>query len=196
MRLREIIQKNMNEIEYASNIVPFRTNVDNLEIIGHMENRDIAIIQDNNHEIYIMKTEDDKMMAYVALSKHTINGYYPINQFENVSKTPGAITALIAFLVSNKKYKLTFDKTEPLTYDGLQWLLKLIKNKGRGFTITDNTGHFPLAQDVIDDWNNSRNDNTPGKINVFIENKNHKIQTKNDNLIKQPFQILFDERFL
>lgn len=190
MRYKEIIK----EIDYADAIRKFRADISGAEIVGTMQHRDIVLLQDSNHEIYIMRDEDGRsMMSYVALSKHLIDGYHPINQLENVSGIPGSVTTIIAFLVANKRYKLVLDRDEGLTDDGITWLLKLIKSGGRGFTVTDNTGKFPDYDVTHDEWKKAKYMREPGGTSIFIENRVYKPGIKEDGLIKSSYRILFDK---
>lgn len=194
MRAKEFI----SEIDYAVDINPYNPDISKSKYIGTMQHRNIVLIDGGDHNIFVMIDNDDKTpMAYVALNKNSINGFYPINQMENLTGTSGAITSIMGFLVSNLKYKLTFDKNEPLTLSGLQWLLKLLKHNGRGFKIYDQTGKFPDIDEIKDEWDKSMiSHNDIGTISFFIENNGIVPGIKENNIIKTPYKILFDTRFL
>ena len=159
------------EIDYASGIPPLHIDLAQTIQVGTIENQQVFGIEDSQNEIYMFIVAE-KVTTYIAVSKQEINGHHCLRRLENISAPKGSITALCVFLISKKNYKLVIDKSEPLTYAGLNWIVKLIQSGGRGMKISDEFGKMPDVNSLVKEWENTRINYSPGSTSIFIENKN------------------------
>lgn len=181
MKIAEILR----EIDYASGIMPLNVDIKDAIKVGDIDNHPAWSIEDSNVIIYFF-TNAGKISAYIAISKTAQNGYRAIVRMANISAPKGSITALIAWVISTLSVKLKLSNDESLTIDSMQWLSKLIKSGGRGFTITDQTGKIPDVIKLHREWEYARQNYISGPTTIYIENKNIKLKSINENSLLSP----------
>jgi len=173
MRAREFI----NEILYSNNISnssmilsALNPKIDNK--IGIVDHHPVHIKDGGNCIIYYLIDDKSNIQCYIIVEKNKSNGYNVFRQAEKVDKNKkGTMTALVQFLVSNN-IKLLIKNSEPMTMDGLEWVIGLINNP-RGLNIHDDNNKKITPQELDDEWTYSLNNpGQIGKINIYIESKN------------------------
>jgi hypothetical protein len=173
MRAREFI----NEILYSNNISnssmilsELNPKIDNK--IGIVDHHPVHIKDGGNCIIYYLIDDKSNIQCYIIVEKNKSNGYNVFRQAEKVDKNKkGTMTALVQFLVSNN-IKLLIKNSEPMTMDGLEWVIGLINNP-RGLNIHDDNNKKITPQELDDEWTYSLNNpGQIGKINIYIESKN------------------------
>lgn len=192
MKINEIL----NEIGYASDIVSLSNKLDTLgEQIGLADNLPVFLYSDSSADFYIIKNEEGtKALGYIALSGENIH------QFENLAKQPGTISALLAFLTQKLKLKLVFAADEPLTLDGLSWLIKTIRAGGRGFSISDQDGQLVDVRKLEIEWREALDNpdqNWHGSTVIIIESLQKidlRIFKETSGLLKPAMKYRNDER--
>lgn len=175
------INKIINEIAYASATQPMvEIDLDLAEQAGDIDGEIVWKFSQGPDTVYFLKIHN-RIAAYIVLGNE-INGYYHLQRMENLTKLKGSITALVIFVTSKLHLKLIIPNTEPLTYFGLTWLYKLIKGRGRGLKLSDQSGNFPDEKMITAEWYRAQEDFVNGSVTngptaIFIENK---------NILKQP----------
>lgn len=182
MKIAEILC----EIDYASGIMPLNVDITNAIKVGDIDNQPVWSIEDSHVIIYFF-TNAEKISAYIAISKTAQDGYRAIVRMANISAPKGSITALIAWVISTLSVKLKINNDESLTMDSMQWLSKLIKSGGRGFTIKDQTGKIPDVLKLQREWEYARQNYISGPTTIYIENKNIKLKSIHENSLLSPY---------
>ena len=138
--------------------------ISNSEIVGEIERRDVWEFSAGNQELYFFVTSSNTIAAFALLLGSSIRGV------RNISGVRGQVTSLISFVVHtlNRPLKITSD--EPLTGDGLDWIVSLIKAGGRGLKLTDQRGNYPNAAAIKDEWY-SLDPDEQGPSEIIIEGK-------------------------
>lgn len=128
-----------------------------------------------NNEFYMLIDDKHDLQAFLVTKKAAnYPSYEELYRMENVTKIHGLITAIMISLVGAGR-KFVIDKNEPLTEEGLKWLLSIIGAGGRGLKITGN--NLDINQ-IEKEWQDSQFDPTyKSSIEFFIENKNIEKET-------------------
>lgn len=137
--------------------------ISNSEIIGEIERRDVWKFSSDNQELFFFAA-NNVIAAFVLLIDSNIRGV------RNISGLGGQVTSLISFVVHKLNRPLKITSAEPLTGDGLDWIISLIKANGRGLKLTDQDGNYPSAVAIKDEWY-SLDPNDSGPSSIIIEGK-------------------------
>lgn len=191
----------INEIEYASGIQSLASHltIDKSNHIGNVDSQQIFQMDLGNGVCYFLYDPNNQTyLSYVASSNQTENGYSPLNQIENISGTPGSVSALLYFLINNKGMKFIISSNEPLTDKGLAWLIKTIQSDRGLFTIKDQSGISIDTKELSAEWEETRTDPSyQGKISVIIESTGKEnysnIFESTAGLLKSPYRIFKDK---
>lgn len=187
----------VDEIEYASGIrsVAQHLSVEKATHLGMVDNHNIYEQDLGNSTAYFL-VDNDNILAYVALDDQ-----HRLKQLENITKIAGAVTTILYFLTRKKGYKIVIDKTEPLTLDGLNWLVKLIISDRNLFKITDQSGNSPSIDDIKKEWEDVRTGKKQnGEIGIVIENTGIDVTRIFEDapigLLKPAYKILHDSSLI
>lgn len=144
MKIRDIIR----EFDYTPGTKPLRISdaklISNGYLEGDIDTRDVYRYDEDGQSVIFFE-RDKTVVAYVVISGQNIHG------IRNVSGTPGLVTALIAFCVSEYG-PMTFTNREPFFPEGFKWLKSFLEAKGRGMTVVDQTGNFPDIAHLELEW--------------------------------------------
>lgn len=198
MLIKELANYRLDEIGFASNIqMPNFSSVDisKLSPIGYIDNEDVFVINEPTYDVYFFK-QNNQISCYVALGSQIINGYKDLIRVHKINNAPkGAITTLIMFFRKNG-IKIRISDTEPLTHQGINWLIKLIQNP-RGLKITNQSGNAIDVKSLHNEWVNAFNTNIDGPTSIYIEGKivKHDLLEKWDGkgVLRPSFRYLHDE---
>lgn len=159
-----VTEDGMNEIDHAdaldsSNISP-NTLMQSGKVIGNIEGNDIVMLSKGNQTVYILKV-NDQATALVGFEGKNLKN------IKNFTQAPGVIRALIGYLVHKKNMKIVVSPNEPLTSDGLKWIIKLIKDP-RGLVIKDRVGKDIDPMQLNQEWQTAKKTGTPGTTGITI----------------------------
>jgi hypothetical protein len=156
----------LNEIGYADTLgelsIPPESIIKNSRDVGVIDGQHVFAYEQASTTLYFFKSPNDTFDALVLLDGNHIRAV------KNYSKQPGAITALIGFIVHRLNMPLEIASTEQLTSDGFRWLKMLLQRNGKGFTIVDNHGRFPDVGKLEQEWIASRKSDQPGTTSIRI----------------------------
>lgn len=130
------------------------------KVIGQIEGYDVMKAAAGSQEVYFL-VSDDKVHSLLGFD----NGY--LKNIKNVSKQSGVVRALLGYLVHIQKQPIEISPTEPLTPDGLRWVLHLIE-KPRGLVITNQDNESINVKDLKKEWSQSKETGTPGTTSITI----------------------------
>lgn len=164
----------INSVDYASSIPPLKLSqeeIDHAHEAGTIDQQPVYLIDNGTHVFAFIK-EDHKLASYVVISSQAQDGYHDLSRMQNLTGVKGSITALLVFLHGKFGVKFRIPTHEPLTWDGLTWLKKIIQ-RGRGFHIHDEAGK-PIAVHTLDaEWNQARITGQAGSTDILIHQINH-----------------------
>ena len=178
MKINEILQK-VEEIGYAYQMQDVQSQFDltqaqELNPGQPYDGQSIWVVPALGFLFIFIKDSNVGASAYVVVDQHITNGQRRLHRLKNTGTVPGAVTILVKYLVKENGEKLWIDKTEDMTKDGFEWLEKLINAKGRGMTLTDQTGKFPDAVALRTEWERSEKTGESGPTSIFIESHQKK----------------------
>jgi hypothetical protein len=163
-------EEGLTEIDYAHSALDITQDMKNQiitksQIVNSLDGKDVYHCNINDQDVYSF-IGDDSIDALVILKGNELKG---IRNFVN---GPGYVTALIGCVTHRLKavVKIQISKNEGLTPEGFTWLKKLILAKGRGLTLTDQTGDFPDINSLEKEWNEAAYEKA-GPSEIFIESK-------------------------
>jgi hypothetical protein len=190
----------IDEITYGSGIQSLARvlNINNSTKIGTCDNIDVYKMDLGNGTCYFLYDPDiESYLSYVAVDQIVSNGYLHLRQIENVSGIKGSVSTLMYFLTRNKNFRFVISKEEPLTIDGLRWVISTISSDRKLFNFKDSSGQPPDVDDLKKEWENSRIDPSySGKITIFIESINgnsfNNIFESNTGLLHRMYRIFKD----
>jgi hypothetical protein len=189
----------INEITYGSDIDSLMNHLDpgNSELIGHVDSNEVYKFDLGNGTCFFLYDKNDNsILSYVAIDMQNTNGYNHLRQLESSVSKKGYISALLYFLINNQKLKFVIAKDEPLTYNGLQWVISSIRSSRNLFSIHDQNNNVLDAKRLYDEWENSKNNNASGETSIFIESTSikpyDKIFESSSGLLKNIYRIIND----
>lgn len=166
MRAKE---SQINEIGYADTLsdlsMPHGEIISKSSVIGRVDGKNVHHYQQGSSDVYFFETSNN-IDAIVLLDGASIKG------IKNYSGIPGLATALVGFIVHDRKITIEINHDEPLTTEGFKWLVKLLTNKRNKFTITDQTGNFPDVSTLEKEWIENKNNDTAGETTIYISENN------------------------
>ena len=137
--------------------------------VGVVDSMSVYCIEYADAHIYFIY--DKELMSYAVVSKEKIDGSCVLKQLERAGSVTGTGTALIVWLVRKACLKMVIPKFDKWTHKGMTWLTNSIAAGGRGLRYTDNTGVTPDCAAVWDEWEDNRQNQTPGRTSIFIETR-------------------------
>jgi len=159
----------INEIDYASGIPDLTVSqsiINQAHILGSVDQQTVYGIDDGQYFIAFLKNQK-QVSAYVAISSRAHDGYHDLSRIANISAQPGSITALLVFLHAKWQVLYRIPATEPLTGQGLQWILNKIKNP-RGFELKTSQGEKINIDDLQREWEQARRSGQAGITDILI----------------------------
>ena len=104
---------------------------------------------------------DGQVTAFLGFN----NGY--LTNIKNFTENSGVVRALIGCLVHKHRQKISISEDEPLTKDGLDWLIRLIQSP-RGLSITDQHGNQIDTIALKQEWVAARKNGEPVSTGIVI----------------------------
>ena len=189
MKIQELL-----EIGFAhgvgQNTIDDQTIISNSKLIGNIDSMDVYLFKTESQEVFFFE-KDSKLSAFVVIVNNDLRG------IKNISNIPGQITALMMFITKHLKRTITIPKTEALTPQGFSWLKSLIAAKGRGLTITDQSGKFPDITNLEKEWNNAKHTDIDGPTSITIENElNQDFPLFNERLLMPVYKYIGKENLI
>jgi len=157
----------LNEIDATMGVEPLTISM--LSLIRHsnhidnFEGRDVYLFSDENKLVYMFQSNAG-VDAFVSFDLD-----YNLTGIKNNTNTGGLVTTLIGFVTHKLKHPVKIPHTEQLTPDGIKWLCSLVRNNGRGLTITDQTGKLPDSDLLKKEWETALRSSDPGPTSILIE---------------------------
>lgn len=191
----------IDEIEYSSGIRSLENVLDisNADMLGAIEGLHVyAMDLGNGTCFFLYDMKESKYLSYIAVDKNMSDGHSHLRQLENISGVKGSVSVLLFFLTRKRDMKFILTMNEPLTSQGLEWIVKTI-NSGRNlFHITDIEGKPIDIISLKNEWENSRIDTEyKGKISILIEsttgNSYDKLFEEQHGLLLCNYYILKDK---
>ena len=155
---------------------------------GEIEGYDVMKIDSGSQLIYFL-VSNNEVLSFIGFE----NGY--LKNIKNVSKQSGVVRALMGYLVHIKKITIKISPSEPLTPDGIKWILHFIKNP-QGLVITDQQGNEINQNELRKEWEVARTTKEPGPTGIIItedENFGNKIRT--NETYRSPDSLLMPHCF-
>lgn len=158
------LESNMLELDYASklddssfspNLLAKSGNVD-----GQIEGNNVILIKRATQTAYMLMV-DDNVSAFIGFENKNLKN------IKNFTNAPGVIRALMGYLVHKKGMTINISQNEPLTSEGLKWLIRLIKNP-RGLVIKDNAGNDVDIDELKQEWSRAKKSGIAGKTGITI----------------------------
>lgn len=174
----------------AATIAP-KLNLTNEEIlsipqIGMVDSMPVYGAIFHGHSIVAFKENDVIQSAVIFDQDNNLRG------IQNASKTKGAVTVLMLYILNHFTNKLVISKNEPLTPDGLKWVCNILKSDRKLFSIVDNIGEVPDPSQLEAAWNESWEQNfAPNEIELYIT-----AQQVNESLFENEHRIMPIYRFI
>lgn len=187
-----VTEGDINEIDYADKLDSSSISIDNLikagKVIGNIEGNDVVMLSKGNQTIYILKVAD-KATAFVGFDGKNLKN------IKNFTQTPGVIRALLGYLVHKKNMKIVISPNEPLTAEGLKWVIRLI-NDPRGLDIKNSDGGEIDPIQLKQEWKNARKTGTPGTTGITIsENRTFGNKLRENELRRNSDSLLMPFNF-
>ena len=167
--------------------------------IGTVDTLDVYQMDLGNGACYFLfHPRDEIYLSYVATDNKKTNNYLHLIQIENVSGIKGSLSALMYFLTKKQNFKFIITNNEPLTVNGLNWIIRTINSGRKFFNFKDINGHSLDIEKLTKEYEDSRIDpHYEGKISIVIEshsvNRSDKIFESYDGLLMPMYRIFKDE---
>ena len=162
----------INEISYGSGIQSLKKYLDPSKstLMGYVDGHIVYSFPLGNGTCFFLFDQNQEiLLSYVAIDDNVSNGYCHLRQLENVTGVKGSISTLMYYLTNEKKLKFVITKDEPLTHDGLKWIISIINSSRALFKIHDQYGNNPEPKKLDDEWMSGKNENTEGSTSIYIE---------------------------
>ncbi|CAB4130287.1 hypothetical protein UFOVP116_363 [uncultured Caudovirales phage] len=154
----------LSEIDYADSLDSSSFDPNKLmqagKVVGNIEGNDVYELTNGDQTVYILAV-DGKASAFVGFEGKTLKN------IKNFTQAPGAMRALIGYLVHKKNIPLNISSDEPLTADGLKWIIRLI-NDPRGLIIKDQNGKDIDPVQLKQEWQSAKKTGSSGTISITI----------------------------
>ncbi len=184
MRANEFINQGVtedtvNEIDYTprinNSIISDAQFIREGKPVGEIDNHTVwhwigKDIYTGNHAYFFTdsNTSPSKVLCRIGFADY--DNRFELTTLKNICKVKGAITALCVFVAKKLNKSFVLPDTEPLTQDGINWLCNLIKDKGRGLKLSDQTGNFPDVDSIHQEWLNAKYNGGHGNTSIMFEN--------------------------
>jgi hypothetical protein len=130
------------------------------QIDGQIDGHDVFAASSGNQTIYFLR-DDDRISAFIGFE----NG--KLKNIKNFTNTPTVIRLLLGYIVHIKREQIKISSDEPLTSDGLTWVIGMI-NSPRGLKITDQHGEPVDVNSLKKEWLASKSDREYGVTGILI----------------------------
>lgn len=154
----------LKEIDFSSGLDDRNFSVKKIleigKVVGQIEGYDVVKATAGSQEVYFL-VSDDNVHSLIGFD----NGY--LKNIKNVSKQSGVVRALLGYLVHIQKQPIEVSHTEPLTSDGLRWVIHLIE-KPRGLVITNQDNEPINVEELKNEWGQAKETGNPGTTSITI----------------------------
>jgi len=154
----------LKEIDFSSGLDDRNFSVKKIleigKVVGQIEGYDVVKATAGSQEVYFL-VSDDNVHSLIGFD----NGY--LKNIKNVSKQSGVVRALLGYLVHIQKQPIEISHTEPLTSDGLRWVIHLIE-KPRGLVITNQDNEPINVEELKNEWDQAKETGNPGTTSITI----------------------------
>lgn len=154
----------LKEIDFSSGLDDRNFSVKKIleigKVVGQIEGYDVVKATAGSQEVYFL-VSDDNVHSLIGFD----NGY--LKNIKNVSKQSGVVRALLGYLVHIQKQPIEISHTEPLTSDGLRWVIHLIE-KPRGLVITNQDNEPINVEELKNEWGQAKETGNPGTTSITI----------------------------
>jgi len=159
-----VAESQLSELGYADKLDTSNYSSDNLlkigKVIGKIEGNEVMLALTGSEKVYFLVV-DGKPSAFLGFKNDHLKN------IKNFTQAAGVVRALLGFLVHVKGKKITISPDEPMTSEGIKWLLHLIKSP-RGLTIKDQNGNQVDSSSLKQEWIKSRESGEPGSTGIVI----------------------------
>jgi hypothetical protein len=154
----------LKEIDFSSGLDDRNFSVKKIleigKVVGQIEGYDVVKATAGSQKVYFL-VSDDNVHSLIGFD----NGY--LKNIKNVSKQSGVVRALLGYLVHIQKHPIEISHTEPLTSDGLRWVIHLIE-KPRGLVITNQDNEPINVEELKNEWDQATETGNPGTTSITI----------------------------
>ena len=154
----------LKEIDFSSGLDDRNFSVKKIleigKVVGQIEGYDVVKATAGSQKVYFL-VSDDNVHSLIGFD----NGY--LKNIKNVSKQSGVVRALLGYLVHIQKQPIEISHTEPLTSDGLRWVIHLIE-KPRGLVITNQDNEPINVEELKNEWDQATETGNPGTTSITI----------------------------
>jgi hypothetical protein len=154
----------LKEIDFSSGLDDRNFSVKKIleigKVVGQIEGYNVVKATAGSQKVYFL-VSDDKVHSLIGFD----NGY--LKNIKNVSKQSGVVRALLGYLVHIQKQPIEISHTEPLTSDGLRWVIHLIE-KPRGLVITNQDNEPINVEELKNEWDQATETGNPGTTSITI----------------------------
>jgi len=188
---------NITEVVYGSGL-----DISKSTKIGTVDGLEVFQMDLGNGTCYFLfHPGDQTYLSYVATDNKKTNNYLHLRQIENVSGIKGSLSALMYFLTKKQNFKFIITNNEPLTVNGLNWIVRTINSGRKLFNFTDINGQSLDIKKLTKEYEDSQIDpQYQGKISIVIEshsgngfNKIFESFESYDGLLMPMYRIFKDE---
>lgn len=195
-------EEKLNEIDgahYSGKLSWNPSYKERCDLIGESEGFDIYYMPIGNDKLFSILGDGGEMRAFmmVGYSKN-FPDRMSIRRIENVSGEYGLATTLAAGL-RNMGAKFVIDSDEPLTLDGLNWTISLIKKKYAAFLVTDQHGNPIEPDDLTREREDALLTGKAGPTSILIEfseNVMRKLNMNNKQWIREGVEGMLKPYYL
>lgn len=154
----------VNEVDYSSHLDDSNLSKESLlkmgKVDGQIEGNDVMVVSKNGQTVYFLVV-DQQITGFIGFE-----GKF-LKNIKNFTNSPGVIRALLGYLVHIKGQNITVSPEEPLTADGVKWLIHLVNNP-RGLNVRDQKGE-PVDTDLLkQEWLKAKSTGEPGSTGIVI----------------------------
>lgn len=159
-----VAESNILEIDYASELDDSSFSQNSLAKSGHVdgqiEGNDVVMVKNDTQTAYMLMI-DNNVSAFIGFENKNLKN------IKNFTNAPDVIRALVGYLVHKKGMTISISQNEPLTPEGIKWLVRLIKNP-RGLVIKDNAGNDVDIDELKQEWLMAKKSGIAGKTGITI----------------------------
>jgi hypothetical protein len=180
-------EKKVSEIGFSNALgklsIPDAEIIDNSTVVGTIGSRKVSLFKQGNNKIYFFTNNDkSKLDALLYLMDDNLLG------MKNFSENSGLIYNLFQYLINIEGQKLTIKSVDKLTPDGINWIIKQIKNP-QSFNIKDQNGEKIDPKKLFQEWEKARKTHNPGPTGIVIGEGRNSIQLKENENRLMPMDI-------
>jgi predicted nucleotidyltransferase len=152
------------EIDFANVLTQLSTDkkdiLTNAKPDGKLNGRPVFLYVDHNTRLFFFANKNE-IEAMILLSGNELKA------IKNFTGQKGYVFALLNYIAVKKGIKLTIGADEPLTLDGLKWVLNLITNRTK-LKVTDLHGNAVDPMKLKQEWLQAQSTNIPVPTGLII----------------------------